>query len=180
MRCAGGRFYPDICSGARAPYWPHPFPLHSTRLKYHTHGLGGLIMTSLYDKEILRKRTWSQLDCCDPANSKLVDVLLLLRFLMLRNVLTTFCRLKVGQEIKAEVKFGHVSGTKFLFRPWAQDLVKILKLKLDQSFDADVWLRLDWSWCLVEILKLKVDHDLYKNLWYDFDMNTQPFGPLCL
>ena len=68
----GGRFYPDICSGARAPYWPHPFPLHSTRLKYHTHGLGGLIMTSLYDKEILRKRTSSQLDCCDPANSKLV------------------------------------------------------------------------------------------------------------
>ena len=33
----GRRFYPDICSEARAPYWPHPFPLHTTRLKYpHT------------------------------------------------------------------------------------------------------------------------------------------------
>ena len=22
-------FYPDICSPVRAPYWPHPFPLHT-------------------------------------------------------------------------------------------------------------------------------------------------------
>ena len=45
------------------------------------------------------------------ANSKLVDVLLLLLIFMLRNVLTTVFRLMIGQDIEAEVKFGHVSGS---------------------------------------------------------------------
>ena len=44
-----------------------------------------------------------------------------------------------------ELTFG--PKAKFLFRLWAQGLVKILKLKVRQDFEAGVWI-------LVEILKL--------------------------
>ena len=58
-----------------------------------------------------------------------------------------------------KLKFGH--KVNFLFRIWAQGLVKILKMKLRRDCEADVWtvfaadawLRL-WSLILVEILKL--------------------------
>ena len=33
-------FYPDICSPAQAPYWPHPFPLHTRHpIEIPTHGV---------------------------------------------------------------------------------------------------------------------------------------------
>ena len=58
-----------------------------------------------------------------------------------------------------KLKFGHKFN--FLFRIWAQGLVKILKMKLRRDCEADVWtvfaadawLRL-WSLILVKILKL--------------------------
>ena len=119
---------------------------------------------------------------CEDAFSKLVEVV---------TVDDVDAEKRVGNSLVQiwTLKFGH--KTKFLFRLWAQGLVKILKLRFRRDFeaevwsffaadawlaraevmkfslgrDSDVWLRV-WSWCLVEILKLKFDKDLWKNLWY--------------
>ena len=40
------------------------------------------------------------------------------------------------------LRFGHNSKLFFLFRFWAQGLVKILKLKFGRYFAADAWLTL--------------------------------------
>ena len=75
---------------------------------------------------------------CEDANSKLVEVV---------TVADVDDEDRVGNSLLQiwKLRFGHKA--KLLFRLWAQDLVKILKLA------ADVWLGLR-SWILVKILKL--------------------------
>ena len=77
-----------------------------------------------------------------------------------------------------ELTFAHKA--KLLFRLWAQGLVKILKLKFRQDFEAGVWILVEiLKLGLVKILNFKfcgdadvwliflVDADLCLNLWYD-------------
>ena len=82
-----------------------------------------------------------------------------------------------------KLRFGHKA--KLLFRPWAQHLIKILKLKFRQDlklefgqyFDPDVWLRLRrWIW--VKILNLGLTNNLSLCLveklmfGWDFEVNA--------
>ena len=51
-------------------------------------------------------------------------------------------------------------GPKIIFfsRLWAQGLVKILKLKVRQDFEAGVWL-VFYRWCFVQVRKLNLGRD---------------------
>ena len=127
---------------------------------------------------------------CEDAYSKLVEVV---------TVADVDGKKRVGDSLLQiwKLKFGH--NINFLFRLWAQGLVKILMLKFGQYFAADAWLRLwsfilveilklglvkilklkfsrnaeiwlgFWSWCLVDILEMKFDQNLCKN----FDMTKE-------
>ena len=78
---------------------------------------------------------FSKLDWCDPGmwrcHTKLVEVV---------TVADADDENRVGNSLLQiwKLRFGHKA--KLLFRLWAQDLAKILKLNFRQDFAADVWL----------------------------------------
>ena len=65
---------------------------------------------------------------CEDANSKLFDVVTVANEDRVNNNLLQIWKLRFGQKAK------------LLFRLWAQGLVKILKLKFRQDFEAEVQL----------------------------------------
>ena len=66
-----------------------------------------------------------------------------------------------------ELTFG--PKAKLLFRLWAQGLVKILKLKFTQVFEAGVCSAL-CRWCFVEVMKLNLGRDFEARLGQDFEV----------
>ena len=60
-----------------------------------------------------------------------------------------------------ELKFGHKA--KLLFRLWAQGLVKILKLKFRQDFEAGVWILVESLG--FEILNFKFSGEWDADVW---------------
>ena len=67
---------------------------------------------------------------CEDVDSKLVDVV---------TVADVDAEKRVDGSLVQilKLKFGHKA--KILFRLWAQGLVKILKLKFNRDFEAEVW-----------------------------------------
>ena len=57
---------------------------------------------------------------------------------------------------------------KLLFRVWAQGLVKILKLKFSQDFEAGVC-SVFCFWCFVEVMKLNLGRDSETRFGQDFE-----------
>ena len=70
------------------------------------------------------------------------------------------------QQLIWELTFGH--KTKLLFRHWAQGLVKILKLKFRQDFEAGVCSTF-CCLCFVEVMKLNLDWDSEAKFGQDFE-----------
>ena len=64
-----------------------------------------------------------------------------------------------------KLRFGHKA--KLLFRLWAQGLVKILKLKFRQDFEAGVCSAF-CCWCFVEVMKLNLGRDSEAGVWLEF------------
>ena len=78
---------------------------------------------------------------CEGANSKLVDVITVADVDTEKHVNKSLVQIW-------KLKFGH--KVKFLFRIWAQGLVKILKLKFRRDFEAEIW-SVFCCWSLVEV-----------------------------
>ena len=64
---------------------------------------------------------------CEDANSILVELATVDAEKRVDNSLVQIWKLKFGHKVK------------YLFRLWAQGLVKILKLKFNRDFEAEVW-----------------------------------------
>ena len=93
----------------------------------------------------------------------------------------------VGNSLLQIWKLRNGHKAKLLFRLWAQGLVKILKLKFRQDFEAEVR-SVFCCWFLVEILNLLLnrdfeiglDPDLCKKLWYELYRQVScAFGSVC-
>ena len=80
---------------------------------------------------------------CEDSNSKLVEVV---------TVADVDKEDHVGNSLLQIWKLMFGPKAKLLFRLWAQGLVKILKLKLRQDFEARVCSAF-WRWCFVEVMK---------------------------
>ena len=102
--------------------------------------------------------------------------LLWLLMLMLRNLFTTvWCRFG---------SWGLVNKSIFVFRLWAEGLIKILKLNFRQDLRAGLWLifcrwffvEVIWSWIMVKILKLALVNiwslSLVQMLMFDWDFEV--------
>ena len=94
------------------------------------------------------------------ANSKLVEVL---------TVAHVDAEDHVGNSLLQiwELTFG--PKAKLLFRLWAQGLVKILKLKFRQDFEAGVCSAF-CRWCFVEVMKLNLGRDSEARFGQDFEL----------
>ena len=95
---------------------------------------------------------------CEDGNSKLVEVVTVADVdaeKRVDNSLVQIWRLKLGH--KAE----------FLFRLWAQGLVKILKLKFRRDFKAEAW-PVFCCWCFVKVTKLNLGQDSEVRFGQDF------------
>ena len=67
---------------------------------------------------------------CEDANSKLVEVVTVADVDAEKSVHDSLVQIW-------KLNFGH--KVKYLFRLWAQGLVKLLKLKFRQDFEAEIW-----------------------------------------
>ena len=96
---------------------------------------------------------------CEDANSKLVEVV---------TVADVDAEDNVGNSLLQiwELTFG--PKAKLLFRLWAQGLVKILKLKFRQDFEAGVCSAF-CRWCFVEVMKLNLGQDSEARFGQDFN-----------
>ena len=96
---------------------------------------------------------------CEDGNSKLVEVV---------TVADVDAEDHVGNSLLQiwEVTFG--PKAKLLFRLWAQGLVKILKLKFRQDFEAGVCSAF-CRWCFVEVMKLNLGRDSEARFGQDFE-----------
>ena len=97
----------------------------------------------------------------EDANSKLVEVV---------TVADVDDEDRVGNSLLQiwKLRFGH--KVKLLFKLWAQGLVKILRLKFRQDFDAEVW-SVFCCWCLVEVMQLNLGQD--SKPWFGQDIEVQ-------
>ena len=95
---------------------------------------------------------------CEDGNSKLVEVV---------TVANDGAEKRVDDSLVQiwKLKFGHKAT--LLLRLWAQGLVKILKLKFRQDFEAEVW-SVFCCWCLVEVTKLNLGQDSEARFGQDF------------
>ena len=96
---------------------------------------------------------------CEDANSKLVEVV---------TVADVDAEDNVGNSLLQiwELTFG--SKAKLLFRLWAQGLVKILKLRFRQDFEAG-FCSAFCCWCFVEVMKLNLGRDSEARFGQDFE-----------
>ena len=96
---------------------------------------------------------------CKNANSKLVEVV---------TVADVDAEDNVGNSLLQiwELTFG--SKAKLLFRLWAQGLVKILKLRFRQDFEAG-FCSAFCCWCFVEVMKLYLGRDSEARFGQDFE-----------
>ena len=67
-----------------------------------------------------------------------------------------------------------VTGTKLLFRLWAQGLVNIFKLKFRKDFEAGVWLVC--LWCFLEVMKLNLGQYPEARFGQDFNFSRDADG----
>ena len=96
---------------------------------------------------------------CEDGNSKLVEVV---------TVVDVDAEDNVGNSLLQiwELTFG--SKAKLLFRLWAQGLVKILKLRFRQDFEAG-FCSAFCCWCFVEVMKLNLGRDSEARFGQDFE-----------
>ena len=100
---------------------------------------------------------------CEDANSKLVEVV---------TVADVDAEDHVGNSLLIlELTFGHKA--ELSFRLWAQGLVKILKLKFRQDFEAGICSA--FCWCFVEVMKLHLGQDSEARFGQDFKFKAQGF-----
>ena len=96
---------------------------------------------------------------CEDGNSKLVEVV---------TVVDVDAEDNVGNSLLQiwELTFG--SKAKLLFRLWPQGLVKILKLRFRQDFEAG-FCSAFCCWCFVEVMKLNLGRDSEAKFGQDFE-----------
>ena len=93
---------------------------------------------------------------CEDANSKLVEVVTVADVDAYKHVEGSLVQIW-------KLKFGH--NIKFLSRLWAQCLVKILKLKLRQDFEAEFL-----SESLIEVMKIILGRDSEATFGQNFEV----------
>ena len=88
-------------------------------------------------------------------------------------VLATSQRICVGNIILQilELRFGHKAKLLFRLWIWAQDLVKILKLKFRQDSEAGVCSSF-CRWCFVEVMKLYLGRDSEARFGQGFEVKV--------